>query len=626
MPNNNLELFSKGVYNLADNEIIPADAASDSLNWLTQNGRIVLSYGSQLVGAGGAVGNITGEIFGYKNDGTKIHWRKALTKIQYTTDEITWHDTVTSLTSTADYSFTNYSSLAGTFTFAIGADGIYKMHNANPGSYCAMYDSTKNFKGLAFIDKGRMILWNRSDALGTDKTGLYGSRIDRQNSAVYTAVSGEATTTLTGTLGFKSGHATRNCFAVTITLSGSGEVFTDNGRGVLTGTLGGTGTINYITGDYTLSNAGTGTANYQWEDSNALGVTDFTKSSTRLAGEGFQFPQDEGGDAILNVLIGIDGTYFSMKSQSAYQLILSDDDLTASNLVYRKDIGIPSYRGGVSTNKGIVFLNNANPAKPELTILQRNPLGDNIEPVILCPQFKFANYLYDDCLVETYDRYVIIACKTLTATQNDTLLLADLATGTIDITGYSARTSVKNAGQLYIGSPISASVYNIFSGFDDNGTTIQNFWTGKGELFKTERLKKYRKIKLKGRISAGQSYEVYVNYDDAGPQLVGTILGSGSYVDYTSPQSIGSNMIGEAQIGGDTITDIYPYYTELKIKTPKFRKRIITFVAKGYGYLDIESITDWDLLLFEERLPARYRVKQYQSLDGTQSDLTNPQF
>jgi len=33
--------------------------------------------------------------------------------------------------------------------------------------------------------------------------------------------------------------------------------------GTFVGSLGGTGTINYITGAYTLSNAGVGTASYQ---------------------------------------------------------------------------------------------------------------------------------------------------------------------------------------------------------------------------------------------------------------------------------------------------------------------------------------------------------------------------
>ena len=68
-----------------------------------------------------------------------------------------------------------------------------------------------------------------------------------------------------------------------ITDTSTGEVFTDDYLGNLTGSLGGTGTINYTTGAFTTSQSGGGTADYLWEMTNNKGVTDFTKSSTRLA-------------------------------------------------------------------------------------------------------------------------------------------------------------------------------------------------------------------------------------------------------------------------------------------------------------------------------------------------------
>jgi hypothetical protein len=132
---------------------------------------------------------------------------------------------------------------------------------------------------------------------------------------------------------------------------------------------------------------------------------------------------------------------------------------------------------------------------------------------------------------------------------------------------------------------------------------------------------------LKGNISADQSYEVYINYDGNGNQLVGTILGSGSYVDYTSPQSIGANLIGSSQIGGDTLVNIYSYFAELKLhKVPKFRSRQVTFIALGYGYVDIDSQMDLDIDLYEERLPSRFRQKQHVNLAGTTTDNPNPEY
>jgi len=627
MANSEINLFKSGVHNLLNAEIIPKDASQDAQNWYTQDGVIKLIPGKAPVGSAGSVGFITGEIFGYKVDGSTVHWRKAGTKIQYF-DGTTWQDTITGLTADADYTFTNYSSLAGTFTFAFGVDGIYKMHNANPASYNSMYNASINFKGFAFIDRGRTILWNRTE----DKTGLYGSYIDNQravsgSTGVYTSVTGEATSSLTGTLAFKTGNPTRNCFNVQITLTGSGEVYTDNYDGTLTGSLGGTGTINYITGAYTLSNSGVGTASYQWEDSNIRGITDFRKSNPRVAGEGFQFPQDEGGDPIMSVLVGQDGAYYSIKKSSAYRLYLEADDTNATNEVYRKELGLSSLRGAISTGKGIVFMNTANPEKPEMTILQKNITGDNIEPVVLFPHFKFANYTYDDTTVDTYERYIIVACKSNGAVNNDTLLLCDMTNNTVDITKYTGRTFARDAGQLYMGSSLSLTIYNLFSGFDDDGESIDNYYITKDELYESERLKKYRKIWLKGNISPDQSYQVYVNYDNTGNQLVGTVLGTGSYVDYTDQQTIGSNLIGDIQIGGADTTDIYPYFIEIRLKkVPKFRKRSITFKALGIGYVDINFLLDYDISTFEYKLPSRFRQKQNVSLDGETTDNPLPEF
>lgn len=620
-----IKAWTAGIHNVLPDTLTPGNSATRSSNWITQDGRLKLIFGRIAKGTHGAAGMITGEIIGYKTNGDTIHWRKAGAKIQYW-NGTAWTDVVTGLTVNADYAFTNYSSLAGNFTLAFGIDGIYKMNNAVPGSFMSMYNAAKNFKGHAFTDRGRTILWNRPE----DKTGLYGSYIDSQDSAVYTSVTGEATSSLTGTLAALVGHPTRNAFALTITLTGSGEVFTDNLDGTLTGSLGNTGTINYVTGAYTLSVAGTGTAAYQWEDSNIHGITDFTHSATRLAGEGFQFPQDEGGDPILVVLVGQDGAYYSIKKRSAYRLELSDDDLTATNLVYQKNIGVQSFRGACSTQIGIAFINTANLDKPEFTLLQRNVLG-NIEPVILFPQFAFSNYLYDDCTIETHERYIVVFCKSAGSEVNDTMLMCNIEGKTVDVVAYRGRTLVRDDDGTYIGDSNSLTTFQIFSGVDDDGIEIDNYWEGNGETFQgkagSPKLKKWRKLRLRGLIGVDKGYRVYVDYDDTGYQLVGTVLGSGTYVDYGSPTTIGGPEIGQAQIGGDDEVIAYPYFMEIRIKKPpKFYKRKIKFVAFGYGYVDIEYQNSCGLLFYEDKIPTRFRQKQNVSLDGETVDLPNPEY
>lgn len=630
--NREIDAFPNGVENLLDDELISQAAASDAIGWFTQDDKLQLIPGKLRIGQSGVAGKVSGEIFGYKVDGTKIHWRKIGTKIQYF-DGTNWQDVITGLTLDVDYSFTNYASLAGNFTFAIGPDGIYKMNNANPASYISLYSSAINFKGLAFIDKGRMILWNTP----TDKTGLYGSHIDAQNSTVYTTVTGEATTSLGGTLAFKGGGATRNCFGLLLTITASGEVYTDNYLGVLTGNMGGTGTINYITGVYTVTNPGVGTVNYQWEDSNTNGVTDFRKSATRLAGEGFVFRQDKGGDSILTVLIGADG-YYSIKTQSTYRLAIGSTDLTADNNVYREQMGVPSWGSALSTSIGIIFLNSANPGKPEMTLLVKNLVDGTLEPKTLFPGFKFANYVYDDCRFFAYDRYILVACKSINATNNDTIMICNVSANSVNLMAYSARTFASDGTLLYMGSSVVQNVYNLFSGFDDDGFPILNYWISKGENFfiksrgmkyiaVPQSLKKFRRFRLRGHIVPGQSYRVYLNFDDAGPQLVGTVLGTGTYVDANNPSTIGSNQIGLITIGGNLISNAYPYQMDIRLKkVPKFRKCKFEFVAMGYGYVDIEYQAFWDVSLYGEKLPARLRQKQNVSTDGATQNLNNPQF
>lgn len=623
-----VDIFQKGVHNLIDPENIPKDAAQDGSNFVTQDGRNVLVGGRILLGAEGAAGSVTGLHKGYTPQGVTVLYRKIGTKIQYfNKGSSTWIDILTGLTSAAEYTFANYSSLAGSFTYINGVDGYWKVVNLFPTSPVAIFEDTRNFKGYILIDRGRTILWNRDK----DKTGLYGSWIDRQNATVYTTVAGEVVGALgaanyVGTLAFKAGGARRTCFGVSFasTVAAGAESFTDNLDGTLTSNRGGTGTINYATGAFniTFSDVTTAqvTSGYQWEDSNRKGVSDFSYSSPRVAGEGFQFPQDEGGDAILNIMVGQDGAYYSLKERSAYRLSLDADDAGATNEVYRKELGLPFFRASISTNQGIFFLNTVNPTKPEMTILQRNTTGTAIEPRILFPHFKFSNYDYTTCGMASYDRWIMVFCKTASANNNNRILMCNLLTGTVDIVSYSGKMAIQDGASLYVGDSITQSVYSTFDGFDDLGSAIDAYWESKDFLLDTEFLKKFRKLRFKGFIDPDQAVGVWINIDEAGYSKVGTIVGSGSYVNYSESQAVGSHFIGQAQIGGDDVTNAYAYLMEIKLRTGKFRKISIKMIPEGIGYFDFDYLMFWDVFTFENRLPKAYRQKQNVSLDGLQTD------
>lgn len=618
-----VKAFTSGIHNLVDEELIPQDAATNSLGWLTKDGKIELMYGRQAQGGEGDAGGVIIEHTAYKVGGEAVRFRKVSTgsagKVQYLNGS-TWTDVITGLDMNP-VTFSNYSSLAGNFVYVTSpTDGFFKIVTANPASYTDVYLSTKNFKGYSFIDRGRMILWGRTE----DQTGLYGSWIDSQDSDVYTTVSSEALADVaSGTLAFKAGGARRTCFGVEITDTSSGEVFTDNYDGTLTGDAGGTGTINYTTGAFTITGqSGAGTADYQWEDVTDNGIADFSKSATRLAGEGFVVRQDKGGDPI-EVVIPHDGSYFSFKKSSVYQFTLDVYDTNPINELIRGDVGVESLRSAVATSAGIVFMNTGNPTRPQLNILQRNPVGDNFLTTQLFEQFKFQDYVYDDVVLEPWDKYIIVSCRENSA-ENNRLLLCDMQQKTVDVAPYGGSSFTKDGGFLYMGDPVSQTSYEMFTGFDDMGIPVQNIWESKGETYGTDVLKKTKKYRFRGAISPDQIIKVYLSLDSEAYQQIGTILGTGDYVDYNSTTAVGTSFVGEEVIGGSGDMLVYNFFMEIKVRLPKFRKRKVKFEATNIGYASIQEVQDFDIWTYQDKLPRQYRLKQNVSLDGTTTDVDTP--
>lgn len=619
--------YKSGVQNKIPAETIAPDAASDSLGWITEDGRIQLCGGRAQVGADGVVGGIYGEIFAPTKNGNSVHFRKTSTKIQYF-NGTSWADTVTGLTADSNYTFSPYLSLAGAYVFATGPDGLYKIPTANPGSYKDMYDSTKNHKGFTIVNEQRMFLWNRTD--GTpDATAIYLSKIDPQGTN-YTTVTDEvvgtgngALTTFSGTLTQATGK--RFVFGISLNMNPSGITATDNFEGVISGT-GVTGTINYATGAWTLTftsavaNATQIRMSYQYEDSNVDGITDFTFSAPRVAGEGDFIPQEYLGEPIQNVLV-FEGKYYSMKKTCVYELNLTTDDTNATNNVYRVDIGIPSLRSAVSTGKGIVYLDTANPSRPTLSLLQRNPFGGNLEPINLTPLFKWENYDVDEIVIDTFGEYIVISAKQSGSDNNDVMFLVNVNQNySVDIIPYGVNTFAKKAGILYGGDSFSDTIYELFTGFDDLTFTIENYWTSKAETYKSENLKKYRFLRFKGVIDPQQVVEVHCSFDSGDFQWLGTIRGDASYVDYDNQEVIGGDEIGNI-VGGNGSSVGYPFLMQLRVRVPKFRTRTLKLIATQIGYAGIEWITDEDILVFEQKIPGRFRSKQHVNLAGTETDL-----
>tara|TARA_R100001530_G_scaffold134845_2_gene110609 strand:+ start:12556 stop:14436 length:1881 start_codon:yes stop_codon:yes gene_type:complete len=618
------EIFKYGIRNTIGSELIPRGAASDSLGWVTKGDSIESSRGRAVHGdEDTAIGKVRGLFFGFTATGTPVLFKKASTKVQYLdTTTNTWTDSITGLDADDEYTFAEYHSLAGAFVYIGGKGGLFKICTANPADSTSLYVDGTNFKGKITIGDARMFLWDRVK----DGTGLNYSYVD---SVIYTTVSGESigalgSTTYTGTLAFRASNLLSTCFAVSF-LEASGETFTDNYDGTLTGDAGGTGTINYTTGAYSVTfnavTTGAVTVDYQHENSNNNGITDFTSSTPRLAGEGGSFRQDQGGDRILNVE-KYDGKFYSMKKRSVYELSMTIDDTNATNLIYRNGIGMENFRASVATGEGIVFIDSANPNKPRLVRLQKNITGDSIEPEDLMPNFDLSGFLFNDCAIDTWGENVVFTGRTLASTTNNKLFRYNTRVRSMDILPFAARVFATDAGVLYTGDTLSNNIYKTFTGFDDEGFEIENFWDGNDDKFDAERLKRVRRLEFRGQIEKTQNVEVYGMFDNDIFELLGTIRGDSNYVDLTQPYVIGTTEIGSSEIGGGTPTvdepvTIYNYAVRFKINTPKFYRMKLRYKYTGIGFASISQQKDVDIRLFRERIPVKYRIGDV-NLDGTE--------
>lgn len=602
-----IKTFLKGTITAFEDHAIPDGAASDSKNWLTKGDRIELRKGFKVLGTENAeTGKIDGLHTAFKADGTQILFRKRGRKLEYydiTTSD--WVETGANIFPAAavddEASFGNYASLAGNQMFICSPNaGPFKIMVANPGSYTDLTHAN-NFQGYIKIKQNRMFLWGRNK----DKTGIYGSYID---AAAYTTVSAEALASVaSGTLAFKAGGSVRTCFAVQLTVTGTGEVFTDNYNGVLTGSLGSTGTINYTTGAFTTTASGAGTADYQWENSNNTGITDFTKSSPRTAGQGFIFRQDDGGGDAKNVASYGD-TEYCLHRLKSWELTLTATDTNATNLIYRENVGIPNWRAAVPTGDGIYLIDDLDQTDPKFRLLTLNNISTQVIPISVSDALNLRDYRFDKGVSEENGDLIIFGCRHKDSTENDTTFVYDKRYKSFDRLDYAFSCLAKYNGALVAGDSVTDNVFELFSGFDDNNSTIANYWEGKLDDFDIQTLKKSRRLWIQGEISADQSLGFYLQTDRGSWVLVGTQNGTDDNVDTQPRTVIGSDAIGQSTLGGQTSTSVYNYTKEIKLQNGKFQFVKLRVVATLIGYASVSGYTFFDIIQNAMKLPQKYRA------------------
>lgn len=612
--------FLKGTITAFEDHSIPDGAASDSKNWLTKGDKIDLRRGYRILGTEqSGTGKIDGLHTAFKADGTQVLFRKRGRKLEYyntaTTD---WSETGTDIfpatAETDEASFANYASLAGNQMFVCSPNaGPFKIMVANPGSHTDLTDNSKNFQGFIKIKQNRMVLWNRVQ----DKTGIYGSYID---AADYTTVTAEAVgtgdgsdVTFSGTLAFKGGGAVRTCFAVTIKVDGT-ITLTDDYNGNLKDSSGVIrGTINYTTGAYDITfgtapgNTLAITADYQWENSNNTGITDFTKSAPRTAGQGFIFRQDDGGGDAKNVCSYGDAE-FCLHRLKTWELTLTATDTNATNLIFRENVGIPNWRAAVPTGDGIYCIDDLDQTDPKFRLITLNNISTQVIPIPISDALNLKDYRFDKGVCEENGDLIVFGCRHKDTSENDTTFVYDKRYKSFDRLDYAFSCLAKYNGALIAGDSLTDNVYELFSGFDDSGSTIANYWEGNLTNLDIATLKKTRKLWIQGEISKDQTLNFYLQTDRGSYVLVGTQNGTDNNVDTQPRTVIGSDAIGQSTLGGQTSTNVYNYIKEIKLQNGKFQYVKFKVVAAELGYASVSSYTFFDITSNQTKLPQKYRA------------------
>ena len=605
--------FLKGLITSIEESSIPDGSSSTENNWITMGDHTELRRGSYMLGTDAGVGK--SRVFvATKDDGTQMLWRARGRKIEYydtTTED--WLECGTDIlpvgASGEDVSFAEYHSPAGSQLWISSPNSgmLIKIMLANPETYADQYDSTKNYFGYISIKYNRMNLWGRVK----DKMGYYQSHIDTRN---YTTVTTEAIAgsglTRTGTLAFKAAGAKRTCFAVTFT--DGVETFTDDYNGILTGSAGGTGTINYMTGAYAITfaaSATTVTATYQWEDATDNGIADFTYSATRVASEGNVFRQDDGGGDLLNVFSYGD-TEFCMHKLKTWALTLTNDDTNANNNIFRDKVGLPYWRAGVATGDGVYYVNDTDKKNPFIGLLTLAQGSTAVIPISISDNLDLEDYRFDEACIFEWGDYILVACRHKDHTYNDTVFVYSKALKCWDKLDYIVSNFAIYNGVLIGADNITNNVFELFSGMDDDDSKISNYFEGNLTDLETQALKELKNLIIEGAIGPDQEIEVSMAFDNGSFVLIDTIKGSESYVDKSQSVDVGALTLGRGEAGGgggSGAIPAYHYLVEFKVAQDKFEKAKIRFEAIELGYASVSEVRFKDLRIKRNRIPTKYR-------------------
>lgn len=613
-----VSLFKSGIINQLDAETLPPGSASDELGFLSLGDKIELTRGIERLGDSETdTGHVDGMGVGTDVEGNQYLFKyfNGIIKI-YSSVADTWDDFVTYGTPLAeDMLFTANRTPAGAYVWASSPNtGLVRINLAandiGVKTYSDFYGvGSDTWRGYIKAADNRLWMW------GVNEYGsvFWGSH--KGDDFPYTTVTGQS---------FGTGappqvtfnHTAANTLLVgrSIAVTDGVETFTDDGNGVLTGDAGGTGTVVYTTGACSVTFAvapGGGTPitmDYKYEVPYTNGLADFGYSTPRTALEAFFITQYDDNSEIRNMHVFDGHTYVG--HQNAWwdvQLSADDSDLD-KNEIFRSGTGIPSIRASVSTGEGIYYIDDTDQSNKVIRRIQVDRAGQKIRPVVVSEQLNLETYDFSDAAAVQFGDYVIFACRTSSdVNHNDTLLLYNERFELWDVTeGYYRDFAVYNS-KLYGGSSINGDVYEIFTGFDEEGNPIEAYWITNDDDLDSDELKKIKKIIVEGDIGTPQELIVEASYDFGAWVEIGRVDGDGDYVDKSTPVVFGSRLYGTGPYGSGESVTAYRYMKEFKVNSDKFQTIRLRFRTEEFGYLSLRSYVIKDIRLCGRRVPSNYR-------------------
>ncbi|MDI6820931.1 MAG: hypothetical protein QMD65_02005 [Patescibacteria group bacterium] len=619
---------------ISDIKSMPDGYAPDAMNWITGNEKdcIILRRGSALLGKTRieGAGKITGLGVGTKYNGVQIPFFSYGRKVKYY--NLVADDNIeigTDLLPIADdeVSIFPYQNLLGAYIYLSSINSsIYKIPVANPGS--AVDQSSTTYRGFLKFGQSRSILINRYGTNGfKDLTGLYMSYVDKANLNNYTQVTNEAvgssgSQNYTHTLVQITGKRTAGQVQVVATVAAGTETFNDDKNGVLTSNYSGTGTVNYATGaiNVTFSAVTTGnvTCSYYYEDATIEGVCDFSFASPRVAGSGRYFSQFDGGGS-LNSVFPLANIFYCFHELKTWQTSIptDDDDVSgsaiATNLPFREKMGVSYPYSAFGSTSEIWYINNANPNNPEIYALRlfTGATAANIaSPQLISEVLNLSNYAFNKAVVFDWGNYLLVCCQQIrngvADDFNSRTFVYNKRSGVWDLLDYPSSRLAEYNGTLIAGDSISNNVYTLFSGFDDDGEIIQNYWTSGQTNHGIEGQKRCNKMVVDGLIQQAQNIKVSISYDGGNFVDIYTIEGTGSYVDTGKSIAVGSYVLGSKILGGGATVYANPFQIEFPLNSDRYEYIRVRFEAIGGGYTQINFYEFKDIRYKSHKvMPAR---------------------